>query len=156
MTCLKLYAICFSVHWNRTEIILPLPPPIICTCTVSATSPSPYGAVRRELADNFCHYSPQYDTLDGQKYDWAKDTLRLHAADARPYVYTLAQLEAGKTHDRLWNAAQLEMVHGGKMHGFMRMYWAKKILEWTEAGRRFQPLVDARLRSMSCHLCLPS
>uniref|UniRef100_A0A7S0SHQ2 Deoxyribodipyrimidine photo-lyase n=1 Tax=Mantoniella antarctica TaxID=81844 RepID=A0A7S0SHQ2_9CHLO len=88
--------------------------------------------VRRELADNFCHYSPQYDTLDGQKYDWAKDTLRLHAADARPYVYTLAQLEAGKTHDRLWNAAQLEMVHGGKMHGFMRMYWAKKILEWTE------------------------
>jgi deoxyribodipyrimidine photo-lyase len=42
-----------------------------------------------------------------------------------------AQLEAAATHDELWNAAQLEMVHRGKMHGFMRMYWAKKILEWT-------------------------
>lgn len=87
--------------------------------------------VRRELADNFCWYSPEYDTLEGQKYDWAKDTLRLHASDKRDHVYTLEQFEAGKTHDKLWNAAQLEMVHGGKMHGFMRMYWAKKILEWT-------------------------
>ena len=83
-------------------------------------------------ADNFCWYSPKYDTLEGQKYDWAKDTLRLHASDKRDHVYTLEQLEQAKTHDKLWNAAQLEMVHGGKMHGFMRMYWAKKILEWTE------------------------
>ena len=84
------------------------------------------------LTDNFCWYSPEYDTLEGQKYDWAKDTLRAHASDKRDHLYTLEQLEQAKTHDKLWNAAQLEMVHGGKMHGFMRMYWAKKILEWTE------------------------
>ncbi len=57
--------------------------------------------------------------------------MRDHAGDARSHVYTEAQLEAGSTHDDLWNAAQLQMVHHGKMHGFMRMYWAKKILEWT-------------------------
>jgi len=87
--------------------------------------------VRRELADNFCWYSPKYDSLDGQKYDWAKDTLQLHAADKREHVYTLDEFENAKTHDKLWNAAQRELTFGGKMHGFMRMYWAKKILEWT-------------------------
>lgn len=25
------------------------------------------------------------------------------------------------------------MVTEGKMHGFLRMYWAKKILEWTSS-----------------------
>lgn len=58
-------------------------------------------------------------------------TLTAHAKDPRQYTYTESELEEGKTHDELWNAAQLEMVHRGKMHGFMRMYWAKKILEWT-------------------------
>ena len=87
--------------------------------------------VRRELADNFCWYSPAYDSLEGQKYDWAKDTLRAHASDPREKTYTLEQFESAKTHDALWNAAQRELVFGGKMHGFMRMYWAKKILEWT-------------------------
>merc|ERR1719463_766145 len=56
-----------------------------------------------------------------------------HAGDARSYVYTEQQLEQGKTHDDLWNAAQMEMVHSGKMHGFLRMYWAKKILEWSSS-----------------------
>jgi deoxyribodipyrimidine photo-lyase len=92
--------------------------------------------VRRELADNFCWYSPKYDSLEGQKYDWAKDTLRLHASDKRDKVYGLEQFESAKTHDSLWNAAQKELVFGGKMHGFMRMYWAKKILEWTESPER--------------------
>ncbi|XP_034988454.2 deoxyribodipyrimidine photo-lyase isoform X1 [Zootoca vivipara] len=86
--------------------------------------------VRRELADNFCYYNPNYDKVEGA-YDWAKTTLKLHAKDKRPHLYTLEQLEEGKTHDPLWNAAQLQMVHEGKMHGFLRMYWAKKILEWT-------------------------
>lgn len=54
-----------------------------------------------------------------------------HASDKRENIYTLEQLEKAKTADPLWNASQLEMVHYGKMHGFMRMYWAKKILEWT-------------------------
>ncbi|KAF0929995.1 hypothetical protein E2562_027184 [Oryza meyeriana var. granulata] len=86
--------------------------------------------VRRELADNFCYYQPQYDSLSGA-WDWARKTLMDHATDKREHIYTREQLENAKTHDPLWNASQLEMVHHGKMHGFMRMYWAKKILEWT-------------------------
>ncbi|XP_015697109.2 deoxyribodipyrimidine photo-lyase [Oryza brachyantha] len=86
--------------------------------------------VRRELADNFCYYQPQYDSLSGA-WDWARKTLMDHAADKREHSYTREQLENAKTHDPLWNASQLEMVYHGKMHGFMRMYWAKKILEWT-------------------------
>ena len=85
--------------------------------------------VRRELADNFCFYNPNYDRFDGFP-DWAKKTLDAHRQDPRDYVYTLEQFEKAQTHDDLWNAAQMEMVKGGKMHGYMRMYWAKKILEW--------------------------
>ncbi|XP_066458587.1 deoxyribodipyrimidine photo-lyase-like [Eleutherodactylus coqui] len=88
--------------------------------------------VRRELADNFCYYNKNYDKVEGA-YDWAKNTLQDHAKDKRTYLYTLEKLEGGKTHDPLWNAAQLQMVHEGKMHGFLRMYWAKKILEWTSS-----------------------
>ncbi|PKA60033.1 Deoxyribodipyrimidine photo-lyase [Apostasia shenzhenica] len=86
--------------------------------------------VRRELADNFCYYQPHYDSLQGA-WEWARRTLMDHAADKREHLYTLDELEKAKTADLLWNASQLEMVHYGKMHGFMRMYWAKKILEWT-------------------------
>uniref|UniRef100_A0A8B9VLW4 Deoxyribodipyrimidine photo-lyase n=1 Tax=Anas zonorhyncha TaxID=75864 RepID=A0A8B9VLW4_9AVES len=88
--------------------------------------------VRRELADNFCYYNENYDSLQGA-YDWAQTTLRLHAKDKRPFLYELQQLEQATTHDPLWNAAQLQMVREGKMHGFLRMYWAKKILEWTRS-----------------------
>jgi len=87
--------------------------------------------VRRELADNYCHYNERYDSLEGAA-QWAQDSLGKHAKDPREYLYTQAQLERGETHDELWNAAQLQMVQEGKMHGFLRMYWAKKILEWTE------------------------
>ena len=80
------------------------------------------GIVRRELADNFCFYNPHYDSLKGAA-GWAQETHKVHAKDKREYVYTQEQLEQGKTHDKLWNAAQLEMVRRGKMHGFMRMYW---------------------------------
>ncbi|KAL8137120.1 hypothetical protein V2J09_003121 [Rumex salicifolius] len=86
--------------------------------------------VRRELADNFCYYQPHYDSLQGA-WEWARKTLMDHASDKRERVYTREQLEKAQTFDPLWNASQLEMVHHGKMHGFMRMYWAKKILEWT-------------------------
>ncbi|XP_068649793.1 deoxyribodipyrimidine photo-lyase [Aristolochia californica] len=86
--------------------------------------------VRRELANNFCFYQPQYDSLQGA-WEWARKTLLDHAADEREHIYTKEELEKAKTADPLWNASQLEMVHHGKMHGFMRMYWAKKILEWT-------------------------
>jgi deoxyribodipyrimidine photo-lyase len=86
--------------------------------------------IRREVADNFCYYQPYYDSLQGA-WDWAKSSLMNHASDIRPHLYTREQLEKAQTADPLWNASQLEMVHYGKMHGFMRMYWAKKILEWT-------------------------
>ena len=86
--------------------------------------------VRRELSDNFCYYNQDYDLFQGFPA-WARQTLDRHRGEARDYLYTLADLEAARTHDPLWNAAQLEMVHRGKMHGYMRMYWAKKILEWT-------------------------
>lgn len=86
--------------------------------------------VRRELADNYCFYNSNYDSVKGFPA-WAKKTLQEHREDKREYLYSLKELEAGKTHDELWNAAQLEMVYRGKMHNYMRMYWAKKILEWT-------------------------
>ena len=86
--------------------------------------------VRRELSDNFCLYNPDYDKVAGA-HAWAQTTIAEHASDVRDYVYTREQFEVGETHDELWNAAQLQMVTTGKMHGFMRMYWAKKILEWT-------------------------
>ncbi len=86
--------------------------------------------VRRELADNFCLYNHNYDNPDGFP-DWAKRSLVKHSADRRDYNYSRLQLERGLTHDALWNAAQQEMLRNGKMHGYLRMYWAKKILEWT-------------------------
>lgn len=86
--------------------------------------------VRRELSDNFCYYSPDYDRVDAFPA-WARETLTRHATDRREHLYSRSQFEEAATHDPLWNAAQMEMVHTGKMHGFMRMYWAKKILEWS-------------------------
>ena len=87
--------------------------------------------VRRELSDNFCLYNKNYDSFDGFP-EWAKKTLNEHRNDKREFTYNLEQFENAETHDELWNAAQIEMVSTGKMHGYMRMYWAKKILEWTE------------------------
>ncbi len=86
--------------------------------------------VRRELTDNYCYYNENYDRLEGVK-DWAKLTLHVHRNDQRDAVYDLEMFENAKTHDDLWNAAQMELIKYGKMHGYMRMYWAKKILEWT-------------------------
>ncbi len=91
--------------------------------------------VRRELSFNFVYYNRDYD-----KYEclppWARNTLRFHGSDKREYVYSLEQLEKGLTHDVYWNAAQMEMVLTGKMHGYMRMYWGKKILEWSKSPRQ--------------------
>jgi deoxyribodipyrimidine photo-lyase len=86
--------------------------------------------IRRELADNFCFYNPLYDSYEGFP-KWAQESLAKHKKDKREYIYTLQEFEQAKTHDALWNAAQIEMVRTGKMHGYMRMYWAKKILEWS-------------------------
>ena len=88
--------------------------------------------VRRELADNFCYYNRNYDSFAGFP-EWARKTLDEHRADKREYLYSRDKLEQGKTHDELWNAAQRQMMVQGKMHGYLRMYWAKKILEWTKS-----------------------
>lgn len=86
--------------------------------------------IRRELSDNFCYYTPNYDTVEAFA-DWAKQSIEEHRGDTREYVYTEKQFENAQTHDALWNAAQRQMAITGKMHGYMRMYWAKKILEWA-------------------------
>lgn len=86
--------------------------------------------VWRELAVNFVRYTPNYDSHECAE-PWAQKTIAEHARDEREFLYPLSELEAAKTHDALWNAAQMQMVHHGWMHNVMRMYWAKKILEWT-------------------------
>lgn len=91
--------------------------------------------VRKELSDNYCYYNQDYAGLNGAP-DWAIKTLAKHADDPREHLYTLEQFECAETHDSAWNAAQLEMVRTGKMHGYMRMYWAKKVLEWSETPDR--------------------
>ncbi len=86
--------------------------------------------VRRELSDNFCFYDQMYDAVECLP-SWARLSLRQHESDRREYHYSLEELEGGRTHDDLWNAAQRQMVMTGHMHGYLRMYWAKKVLEWS-------------------------
>lgn len=88
--------------------------------------------VHKELSDNFCYYSDHYRSLQGAP-DWARATLEAHRTDPREFLYTKQQLESAQTHDEAWNASQRQLVRTGKMHGYMRMYWAKKVLEWTES-----------------------
>ncbi|MEX2443829.1 MAG: deoxyribodipyrimidine photo-lyase [Alkalispirochaeta sp.] len=87
--------------------------------------------VRRELAMNFTEFNPNYDRFAGLP-EWAQKTLTEHSGDERPALYTAAQLEGAQTDDPYWNACQRELVRRGKMHGYMRMYWGKKILEWMQ------------------------
>jgi deoxyribodipyrimidine photo-lyase len=86
--------------------------------------------IRRELSMNFSHFNPDYDSFQGLP-SWAKKTLMEHRHDAREYIYSREDLEKAGTHDPYWNAAQREMMTTGKMHGYMRMYWGKKIIEWV-------------------------
>jgi deoxyribodipyrimidine photo-lyase len=91
--------------------------------------------VRRELAMNFVHYNEAYDSYECLPV-WCRKTLDEHRFDKREYLYTNKQLELAVTHDSYWNAAQKEMVVTGKMHGYMRMYWSKKILEWSRSPEK--------------------
>jgi deoxyribodipyrimidine photo-lyase len=88
--------------------------------------------VRRELSDNFCLHNPDHDRYQGIP-DWGRKTLEKHAKDPRSFLYSLDEFESARTHSPLWNAAQSELLQCGKMHGYMRMFWAKKILEWSES-----------------------
>ena len=87
----------------------------------------------RELSVLFVRHEPNYDNWESAA-PWARKSLLEHAKDPRPYRYTLEQLERGETHDDLWNAGQRQMVQTGWMHNFLRMYWAKKILEWAPSA----------------------
>ena len=89
----------------------------------------------RELGFNMCWQRSDYDKYESLP-DWAQETLKEHAADPRQYDYSLEQLQAGKTHDRLWNAAQNQLVTEGRMHNYLRMLWGKKILKWSRTPQR--------------------
>jgi deoxyribodipyrimidine photo-lyase len=91
--------------------------------------------VRRELSMNFVYYNPDYDSFSAVP-EWARKTLAEHNRDRRPHIYTRKELESAVTDDPYWNAAQEEMRLTGKMHGYMRMYWGKKIIEWTRTPDR--------------------
>jgi deoxyribodipyrimidine photo-lyase len=99
----------------------------------------------RELAFNTCAFLPRYDAF-GSLPEWARRTLDLHRADPRPHVYTPEQFEGAETHDPLWNAAQRQLLTEGWFHGYMRMLWGKKILEWSrtpeEALRTMERLMN--------------
>ncbi len=97
--------------------------------------------VRKELSDNFCYYGGDYTSLTSAPA-WAQSTLQKHAADSREFLYTREQFELAQTHDQAWNAAQLQLRTKGKIHGYMRMYWAKKVLEWsTSPDEALQTLI---------------
>ena len=89
--------------------------------------------VRKELADNFCLYSANFKDFSGIP-NWAKTSIDLHKYDIRPYIYSAEELENAKTHDKLWNATQNQLMKESTIHGYLRMYWAKKILEWTPSA----------------------
>jgi deoxyribodipyrimidine photo-lyase len=96
----------------------------------------------RELAVLFVRHTPDYDTWECAA-PWARKTLIEHAGDPRPHRYSLEELERAETADDLWNAAQRELAATGWMHGYMRMYWAKKILEWApDPARAFEWAVE--------------
>ncbi len=86
--------------------------------------------IRKELADNFCLYTKGFKDFSGIPA-WAKISLNNHKNDLRTYIYSSAELERAKTHDKLWNAAQIQLIKKGTIHGYLRMYWAKKLSEWT-------------------------
>ncbi|WP_211355880.1 deoxyribodipyrimidine photo-lyase [Lapillicoccus jejuensis] len=86
--------------------------------------------VRRELPMNYVFYEKDYDKYSALP-EWARTTLDEHRDDNREHQYTAGQLEKGETHDEYWNAAMKEMVVTGYLHNYMRMYWGKKIIEWS-------------------------
>ena len=88
--------------------------------------------VRRELAYNFVYYNPTYDQFEYMTYDWAYTTMKNHLNDKRDYLYCKEDYINFNTHDPYFNAAMIEMVYTGKMHSYMRMYWCKKIIEWSK------------------------
>jgi len=88
--------------------------------------------VRRELSFNFTRHNAKFDSLESLPA-WVQKSMREHVNDARQFIYTPEQLEAGETHDELWNAAQRELVATGEMHNYVRMLWGKNVIAWTRS-----------------------
>lgn len=95
----------------------------------------------RELGYGFCFHRPDYAEWASLPA-WARQTLDQHAADARPYRYDLESLESARTHDRIWNAAQTQLLSEGRIHNYLRMLWAKKVLEWSETPQRAYEVLE--------------
>ncbi|XMB72029.1 deoxyribodipyrimidine photolyase [Mycoplasmatota bacterium WC30] len=89
--------------------------------------------VRRELAYNFIYYNPNYYKFNFMTYQWAYDTMNIHILDEKEYIYSIDDYIKQNTHDPYFNTAMKEMIELGKMHGYMRMYWCKKIIEWSQS-----------------------
>ncbi|HEX9981949.1 MAG TPA: deoxyribodipyrimidine photolyase [Thermoanaerobaculia bacterium] len=87
--------------------------------------------VRRELSFNLCFYREDHDSLTALP-DWARKTLDAHRRDRRKPSYTYEELEAAGTHDQIWNLSQRQLLEDGTIHGYLRMLWGKKIIEWSE------------------------
>ena len=97
--------------------------------------------VRRELSFNLTYHNPNYDSLKALP-PWVQQTMREHIDDEREVLYTLEELEKGRTHDELWNAAQREMVVTGEMHNYVRMLWGKNVIAWSRSFEEaFETLV---------------
>lgn len=88
--------------------------------------------VRKELSDNYCYYAQGYRRVEHAS-NWAQNTLKKHESDIREFLYSKEDFEKAQTHDPAWNAAQTQLIKSGIMHGYMRMYWAKKVLEWSSS-----------------------
>ncbi|MGL4953557.1 MAG: deoxyribodipyrimidine photo-lyase [Culicoidibacterales bacterium] len=103
--------------------------------------------VRRELAINYVFYCPTYDQFQEALPNWARETLAIHDGDQRIFRYTFEQLEQAQTHDEIWNQAQNQLIQTGRMNNYLRMYWGKKVMEWTvshqQAWQYLQQLNDA-------------
>jgi deoxyribodipyrimidine photo-lyase len=87
----------------------------------------------RELAHNFCYFNPKHRTVSGIPA-WAREQLRNHESDPRPHLYTPGEMEAARTGEELWNAAQRSYLRDGWMHNYMRMLWGKTVLQWTPSA----------------------
>ncbi|SCN44920.1 deoxyribodipyrimidine photo-lyase, putative [Plasmodium malariae] len=90
--------------------------------------------MRKELADNYCYYNKNYDNFNGGK-EWAKESLKKHDADKREHLYDYDDFKNAKTHNDIWNCCQLQLINEGIIHEFLKMYWAKKILNWSENSK---------------------
>lgn len=99
--------------------------------------------IRRELSFNFCFYNPHYDWLAALP-QWARATLDAHRGDRRKPAYDEAELEQAATYDDVWNIAQRQLVATGTMHGYLRMLWGKKAIEWMETPERAHAFLVAQ------------